>query len=108
MSTEFCSTTTEEVLFVRWYAGPDRGACFEFGTVSNFEAVCEAVDGGETFYEAVPSTLEGPGRRASRLDVLSTRECLEELCAAGRVTFGEFPITVAMFSEEYFRFGLEF
>lgn len=99
MSTEFCSTTTEEVLFVRWYAGPDRGACFEFGTVSNFESVCEAVDGGETFFEAVPSTLEGPE---------STRECLEELCAAGRVTFGEFPITVAMFSEEYFRFGLEF
>jgi hypothetical protein len=96
MSTEFTSATTGETMFVRWAA--NHGAAFEFGTVSNFEQVAAQMRAGDTF------TPEN----GAAMDVdPATEQQLNELVVAGRVTFGQFPVTVAAGSGEMFRFTVE-
>lgn len=98
MATDFTTTSTDEVAFVRFFGGPDRGACFEFGTVTNFEAVCRAADQGEQFV---------PCGAPMDTDPEFTRAGLERAVVEGRVTFGEFPVTVEAFSDAAFRFTTE-
>jgi hypothetical protein len=100
MSTEFVSTTTEEVGFVRFCRTSPCGArtSFEFGTVSNFEAVVAAMRGGDRFVPWGSGPLEGDP---------VTAEDVEAMVASGRATFGEFPVTVEVGSGEMFRFSVE-
>lgn len=95
MSTEFTETVSGETFFVRFYGGPARGSVFEFGTMTNFENVCRMFDNGFEF-----ESVYGDSPFGSRQDV-------EDAVVAGRVTFGEFPVTVAVGSGEMFRFGVE-
>lgn len=99
MSTEFVSTLTGDVGFVRFgRTAPDGSrTSFEFGTVSNWELVRSWVAAGDTF-EPLGSTEE--------LD-FSSVDTLDELVASGRATFGEFPVTVEVGSGDAFRFGVE-
>lgn len=100
MSTEFVATYTQELAFVRYCrTSPDgHRTSFEFGTISNFEACCQATDHGE-FFTPVGTPLP--------CDPTFTRAGLESMVASGRATFGEFPVTVAVGSGEMFRFTQE-
>lgn len=97
MSTEFLSTVTDETAFVRFFGGVAQGTCFEFGTMTNFENVSAAMRAGEEFVP-LGSDLE---------DDPFTADDLDALVMAGRVTFGEFPVTVEVGSGEMFRFTVE-
>lgn len=101
MSTEFRTSTTDELAFVRFFGGTDRGACFEFGSVSNWERVREAAANGETF---VPEFGQG----SLDSDPEFTPEGFDEVVRSGRATFGEFPVTVALGSGDAFNFTTEF
>lgn len=115
MSTEFVSTTTNELAFVRWcHTSPDgHRTSFEFGTISNFEACCdEAIiaEGYNRLAEAlmlptVPAFEPLGGSLDS--DPEFTKAGIEAMVASGRATFGEFPITVAVGSGDMFRFTFE-
>lgn len=100
MSTEFVSTTTEEVGFVRFCRTSPCGAgtSFEFGTMTNFEHVVRALRSGDAFVPVGGSDM--PGDPVTADDV-------ERMVATGRATFGEFPVTVEVGSGEMFRFGVE-
>lgn len=78
MSTEFVSTTTDEMAFVRFCRTSPDGfrTSFEFGTVSNFEACCQAADHGETFT---------PMGQTLPCDPTFTRAGLEAMVATGLV-----------------------
>lgn len=97
MSTEFTSTATDELAFVRFFGGAGRGTCFEFGTVSQFERVLAAMEAGEQFL---------PVGECLDLDP-DTADELRSLMADGRVTFGEFGVAVEAGSGELFRFTVE-
>ncbi len=97
MATDFTSTATNRLAFARWFGGTDRGTLFEFGTVSQFERVTAALRAGETF-APVGADLDGDP---------TTAEDLEQLLVAGRVTFGEFPVTVETGTGELFDFTEE-
>jgi len=97
MSTEFASTATDSLAFVRFFGGTDRGTCFEFGTVSQFERVTAAMRAGETFAPLGGDLAGDPTDAGS----------LEALLVAGRVTFGEFGVTVEAGSGEMFDFTVE-
>lgn len=99
MSTEFVSTTTEEVGFVRFGRTSPCGAStsFEFGTMTNFENVVRAMRGGERFVPLGTDMVGDP----------VTAEDVERMVATGRVTFGEFPVTVEVGSGDMFRFTVE-
>jgi len=97
MSTEFFSSVTGELAFVRW-AGRSLGAtAFEFGTVTNWETVVRAARAGETF-EPLGMGLAG--------DPVTAAE-FEALVVSGRASFGEFPVTVELGTGEMFRFSVE-
>lgn len=98
MSTEFLSSTTGDLGFVRWFAGRDRGACFEFGTVTNWETVVAWVRAGDRFDPLGGFTMDGDP---------VTAEDFEELVVSGRATFGEFSVTVEVGSGEMARFTLD-
>ena len=98
MSTEFTSNTTNELAFVRWSGRRGCGVCYEFGTMTNFETVSRALRAGERF--------EPVGGYAMDSDP-TTAEQLDALAVAGRVTFGDFPVTVEVGSGEMFRFTVE-
>lgn len=105
MSTEFTSTTTEQVGFVR-FAGSVEGTdgervrctMFEFGTVSQFERVCSAMRQGDRFEPFGGGPCNGDPE---------TVEDLERLVVEGRVTFGRFPVTVEVGSGQMFDFTVE-
>lgn len=99
MSTEFTARSTGEMAFVRFCRTAPSGerTSFEFGTVTNWEAVVQAARAGETF---VPEAGQG----SMDTDPV-TAEDFEAMAASGRATFGEFPVTVG--SGEMFRFGVE-
>lgn len=101
MSTEFTSRSTGETAFVRFCRTAPTGerTSFEFGTVTNWEAVVAAVEAGEVF---VPE----PGQGSMDSDPV-TAEDFEAMVASGRATFGVFPVTVAVGSGEVFRFTVE-
>ena len=87
MSTEFRTSDTDEFAMLRWYGGPERGACFDFGTHARREAVERyLLDGG---------VLSGEGYTFGLADFLT--EVTDERC-----TFGEFGGTVALGSGEAF------
>jgi hypothetical protein len=92
MSTEFRTTSTDEMAFARWFAGSDRGAAFEFGSMTNFERCCSAADAGDTF------TGDDGSRQAF------TRQDFEAMAADGRATFGEFCCTFEMGSGDFMTF----
>jgi len=100
MSTEFVSQTAaslddwDATEFVAW--GRKGGVAFEFGTMTNFERVRRLAELGETFV-GLGSTLV-PFTTAAELD---------QLVADGRVTFGDFPVTVAVGSGTLWRFTVE-
>lgn len=98
MATEFVSTTDPTVQFVRFFGGASRGVCFEFGTVTNFERVCTSADNGSAFWPNTGPQMPGDP---------NTRQDFERLCREGRVTFGEFPVTVCVGTGELFRFTVE-
>jgi hypothetical protein len=99
MSTEFLSTTTGELGFVRFgRSAAGFRTSFEFGTVTNFEQVLAAVRSGDRFEPLGDITLDSDPE---------TAEDLEALVANGRGTFGVFPIVVALGSGEMFRFTVE-
>lgn len=100
MSTEFRTTTTEEVAFVRFgrTAPSGESTSFEFGSVSNFEACCAAADAGETFFGD-----QGP----LDSDPEFTRAGFEAMAASGRATFGEFPFTLELGSGDAVRLFTE-
>ena len=99
MSSDFLSATTQELGFVRWCGTSDdgtfRGACFEFGTVTNYENVCRALDGGDRFYNYYD------------LFEVTSRAQLDALVVEGRVTFGRYCMTVEVGSGELVRFTVE-
>jgi hypothetical protein len=97
MATDFVNRTTNELGFVRFYGGDARGTLYEFGTVSQFERVLAALRAGEVF--------DALGRRM--LDDPTTARRLSDLMADGRVTFGEFPVTVEVGSGDLFNFTTE-
>lgn len=101
MSTEFSSDTTDELAFVAFAGGP-VAPCLEFGTMTNFEAVCTALDAGDTF-----SGLGFPAELNGVPSTVTSRSQLEALVVEGRVTFGRFPVVVALGSGEAFRFSFE-
>ena len=106
MSTEFfCDQLDEpvfDVRFARWCTSAARGEevgrrdLLEFGTVTNFEEVCQMMDMGFTFSPV--------GMSDDRTD---SRASLEAAMARGEVTFGEFPMTIRLGSGEHFRFTEE-
>lgn len=107
MSTTFTSDTTEETAFVRWCGRRDADGgvtCFEFGTVSNFEAVMAACDAGETF--SGDDGSRGPGQFRVP-DPEFTRAGFEQAVVEDRVSFGEFCFTVEVGSGDMFRFTVE-
>lgn len=99
MSTEFSSTATDELAFVRFAGSADgvRCTCFEFGTFSQFERVTAAMRAGETFVPLTDDLADDP----------TSADDLDALVVAGRVTFGRFPFTVEVGSGELFRFTVE-
>jgi len=97
MSTEFRTTTTDEMAFVRFCRSNESGTArtsFEFGTVTNFERVCAGCDAGETFFGD-----QGP----LDSDPEFTRAGFEAALVDDRVTFGTFPFTVEVGSGDAFR-----
>jgi hypothetical protein len=100
MSTEFRTRSTDELAFVRFCkTAPDgETTSFEFGTVSNFEAVCQAADAGDTF-DGDQGPLDS--------DPEFTRASFEAMVASGRATFGVFCATVALGSGDFFQFTVE-
>ncbi len=94
MSTEFVSETTNEVAFLRFFGGPDRGACFDFGSMTNFERVLTALDSGERF-RPVGGSLD--------TDPSQTRQGFEQLVRDGRATFGEMSFTLELGSGDFVR-----
>lgn len=100
MSTEFRTTTTDEMAFVRFCRASDSGhrTSFEFGTMTNFENVLTACDRGETFRGDQPGLDSDP-----EFD----RAGFEQAMVDGRVTFGEFGVTVELGSGDAARFSLE-
>jgi hypothetical protein len=98
MSTEFVSASDaamddwDATAFVRW--SRRGGTAFEFGTVTNFEQVRSLLGLGEWFVGL------GDGE-------LTTVDQLDSLLLEDRVTFGEFPVTVALGSGTMFRFTVE-
>ena len=102
MATEFTLTTAgtfdeDNLAFVRFFGGTARGVTFEFGTLSNFERVCAALRAGETLVLLGGALAGDP----------ATADDLEALVVAGRVTFGEFPVTVSVGSGNLFTFTEE-
>lgn len=105
MSTEFVSRTSRsfgdaaslELGFVRFSGGRRRGVLFEFGTVTNFERVLRLMRRGEKFVPVGTDMDVDP----------DSADDLERLMADGRVTFGAFPVTVAVGSGELFNFTVE-
>lgn len=102
MSTEFTASSTGEMAFVRYCRTAPCGArtSFEFGTVTNWEAVVAAARAGETFH---PETGDWGSMDTDPV----TAEDFEAMAASGRATFGVFPVTVAVGSGEMFRFAVE-
>lgn len=100
MSTEFTQPgQTDDTEFVRWSGNSTTGpgTAFEFGTITNLERVLASFDCGITFEPLGAPMADDPTDRAS----------LEALVISGRVTFGEFPVTVEVGSGQSFRFGEE-
>jgi hypothetical protein len=103
MATAFVSRTAasldewDETEFVRFSGGRRRGVLFEFGTVSNFERVLRLMRRGERFVSLGMSMDVDP----------KSADDLERLMVDGRVTFGDFPVTVEVGSGEMFRFSVE-
>lgn len=97
MSTEFTSTVTGEVGFVRW-SGSGNGVSYEFGTMTNWEAVRAAMEAGESFAPEGGCTMDSDPATAADM---------ERLVVDGRATFGQFPVTVELGSGEMFQFTVE-
>ena len=95
MSTEFVSTVTGELGFVRWAGG--QGCRFEFGTMTNWENVVAWVGAGDRF---VPVGVDLDGDPV-------TVDDFNRLVLSGRASFGDFPVTVELGSGEMTRFTLE-
>jgi len=90
MATQFVSTLTGEVAFVR-FCGPKRDddkarTCFEFGTFENLCRVVAAREMGDTFVSEC-------GRYP---DVEVDDADWQQMFNDDRVTFGAFPFTVAV------------
>lgn len=98
MSTEFVSTTTDELGFVRWFGGQGRGLCYEFGTVTNWETVASWVRAGDTFRPL--------GGFECNEDPVTASD-FEALIVSGRATFGEFCVTIEVGSGELARFTVD-
>ena len=92
------------VLFVIWCGRRDGVGppLYDFGTVTNFEHVCELLDSG---VEMEPMGSRFKAEHAAYFD--GTRAGLERAMRDGLVTFGEFPVTVAVGSGAIWRFTVE-
>lgn len=100
MATEFVSTMTERVGFVR-FAGrtPEgKGPCFEFGTVSNFHDVVAEMEMGARFEPFGGTEMDG-----DVVDAFTARQAMVD----GRATFGRFAFTVEVGSGDATRFAEE-
>ena len=98
MSTEFHARSTGELGYVRFYSGARGGACYEFGTVSNFEHVLRQLRAGDKY---------GPECGAQLRTDPQTVDDLEELVARDLVSFGEMGITIEPGSGDAWRFTVE-
>jgi hypothetical protein len=98
VSTEFRNRSALELGFVRFYGGPRRKACYEFGTMTNFEHVCKQMRAGDQYGPYCGEELAGDPESAGDL---------EELLMQDRVTFGEMGITVEVGSGDAWRFTVE-
>ncbi|WP_378736026.1 hypothetical protein [Nocardia brasiliensis] len=95
MSTEFSFNNNGGLAFVRWGRGNDLG--YEFGTISNFEYVLAELESGAEL-ESEQDLLESDPTTAAKL---------KEAVVDGRVTFGEFPVTLLLRSGDLYRFTVE-
>lgn len=102
MATEFVSTLTGECGFVRFCRSsrinPEQRTSFEFGTVTNWEAVRAEFQMGGSFEPFGGGSLEGDP---------TTLEELEQLLLDDRVTFGVMAVTVELGSGQATRFTQE-